>query len=141
MGPKMAGAFATIFMDKTKTDMSSISSLNKQINPPIIKLTTEIFVSEATFCKGERFNRESVLDMRTHFNPRDTFQYTFYTTCHPLGAKKGFVKGGTLQLPWITFSKINLKRTLNSSKYTWLRETTRKRFLTTHSQKRNLNWT
>ena len=50
MGPKMAGAFATIFMDKTKTDMSSISSLNKQINPPIIKLTTEIFVSEATFC-------------------------------------------------------------------------------------------
>ena len=53
MGPKMAGAFATIFMDKmqildkdarletlhgrhnlsrTQTDMSSISSLNKQIN-------------------------------------------------------------------------------------------------------------
>ena len=103
MGPKMAGAFATIFMDKTKTDMSSIGSLNKQINPPIIKLTTEIFVSEATFCKGERFSRESVLDMRIHFNPRDTSQYTFYTTCHPLGAKKSFVKGGTLQLPWTTF--------------------------------------
>ena len=50
--------------------------------------------------------------------PRDTSQYTFYTTCHPLGAKKGFVKGGTLRLPWTTFSKINLKRTLNSSKYT-----------------------
>ena len=54
MGPKMAGAFATIFMDKmqildkgarletlhgrhnlsrTKTDMSSISSSKKQINP------------------------------------------------------------------------------------------------------------
>ena len=33
MGPKMAEAFATIFMDKTKTDMSSINSLNKQIKP------------------------------------------------------------------------------------------------------------
>ena len=27
-----------------------------------------------------------------------TFQYTFFTTCHPPGAKKGFVKGETLRL-------------------------------------------
>ena len=31
--------------------------------------------------------------MRTHFKPTETFQYTFFTTCHPPGAKKGFLKG------------------------------------------------
>ena len=28
----------------------------------------------------------------------ETFQYTFFTTCHPPGAKKGFVKGEALRL-------------------------------------------
>ena len=116
-------------------DIISLSNTNRYVINQFLKLTTEIFVSEATFCKGERFNKESVLDMRTHFKARDTFQYTFYTTCHPPGAKKGFVKDGTLRLPWTTFSKINSKRTLDNSKHTWLRETTRKRFLTTHFQK------
>ena len=36
---------------------------------------------------------DSVLDMRTRFKPSETFKYTFFTTCHPPGAKKGFVKG------------------------------------------------
>ena len=36
--------------------------------------------------------------MRTHFKPTETFQYTFFTTCHPPGAKKGFVKGEALRL-------------------------------------------
>ena len=36
--------------------------------------------------------------MSTHFKPRETFQYTFFTTCHPPGAKKGFVKGEALRL-------------------------------------------
>ena len=30
--------------------------------------------------------------MRTHFKPTETFQYTFFTTFHSPGAKKGFVK-------------------------------------------------
>ena len=41
---------------------------------------------------------ESILDMRTHFKPTETFQYTFFTMCHPPGAKKGFVKGEALRL-------------------------------------------
>ena len=36
--------------------------------------------------------------MRTHFKPTETFQYTFFTACHPPGAKKGFVKGEALRL-------------------------------------------
>ena len=36
--------------------------------------------------------------MRAHFKPTETFQYTFFTTCHPPGAKKGFVKGEALRL-------------------------------------------
>jgi len=30
--------------------------------------------------------------------PTETFQYTFFTTCHPQGAKKGFVKVEALRL-------------------------------------------
>ena len=52
--------------------------------------------------KGQTFNKESVLDMRTHLKPTETFQYAFFTTCHPPGAKpgakKGFVKGEALRL-------------------------------------------
>ena len=36
--------------------------------------------------------------MRTHFKPKETFQHTFFTTCHPQGPKKGFVKGETLRI-------------------------------------------
>ena len=36
--------------------------------------------------------------MRTHFKPTETFHYTFFTLCHPLGVKKGFVKGKALGL-------------------------------------------
>ena len=36
--------------------------------------------------------------MRTHFKPKETFQYTFFTTSHPPGAKKGFVNGEALRL-------------------------------------------
>ena len=70
---------------------------------PTIKFTAEISCTDATFLdttiyKGQRFNKESVLDMRTHFKPMETFQYTFFTMCHPSGAKKGFVKGEALRL-------------------------------------------
>ena len=36
--------------------------------------------------------------MRTHFKPTETFQYMFFTTCHPPGVKKGFGKGEALRL-------------------------------------------
>ena len=36
--------------------------------------------------------------MRTHFKPTETFQYTEFTSCHPPGVWKGFIKGEALRL-------------------------------------------
>ena len=52
---------------------------------PRIKFTAEILCTNACDFlrqnniqyKGQRFYKESVLDMRTHFKPTETFQYTF----------------------------------------------------------------
>ena len=64
---------------------------------------SEISCTDATFLdttiyKVQRFYKESVLDMRTHFKPTETIQYTFFTSCHPPGVKIGFVKGEALRL-------------------------------------------
>ena len=45
-----------------------------------IKFTAEIAETEGTFLdtkvyKGDRFNKESILDVRTHFKATETFQY------------------------------------------------------------------
>ena len=47
---------------------------------PTIKFTAEVSETETAFrdtCiyKGERFKKESTLDVRTHFKPTETFQY------------------------------------------------------------------
>ena len=36
--------------------------------------------------------------MRSHFKPTEPFQYTHYSSCHPPGVSKGFIKGEALQL-------------------------------------------
>ena len=36
--------------------------------------------------------------MRTLFKTTETFQYTFFASCHPSGVKKGFVKDEALRL-------------------------------------------
>ena len=66
---------------------------------PTIKFTAEISDKETTFLdtyiyKGERFERDAILDVRTHFKPTETFQYTHFSSCHPQGVKKGFIKRG-----------------------------------------------
>ena len=48
---------------------------------PTIKVKAEISEMETTFLdtiifKGERFRNESVLNIRTHYKPTETFQYT-----------------------------------------------------------------
>ena len=67
-----------------------------------IKFTAEISYTEITFLdtnvfKGERFANKSVLDIKTHFKPTETFQYTHFSSCHPLGVKKGFIKSEALR--------------------------------------------
>jgi len=34
----------------------------------------------------------------THFKPTETFQYTHFSSSHPPGVKKGFVKGEAFRL-------------------------------------------
>ena len=48
---------------------------------PTIKFTAEVSEIETTFLdttvyKGERFENERILDVRTHLKPTETFQYT-----------------------------------------------------------------
>ena len=65
---------------------------------PTMKFTVEISEKEITFLdtnvyKGQRFYKESLLDVRTHCKPTETFQYTNFYSCHPPGVRKGFIKG------------------------------------------------
>ena len=71
---------------------------------PTIKFTAEISETETetvldtNIYKGERFRSNSVLDVCTHFKRTETFQYTHFSSCHPPGVKKGFIKGEALRL-------------------------------------------
>ena len=64
---------------------------------PMIKFTTEISETETVFLdtkvyKGDRFNKEAILDVRTHFKHTVTFQYTNFYLCHPPGVTKSLTK-------------------------------------------------
>ena len=48
--------------------------------------------------KGDRFLKESILDLRTYFKPTETFQYTNFYSCHPPSVTKGFMKEEALRL-------------------------------------------
>ena len=83
-GTKTAVAFANIFMAKvTREEITQfIEQANKQHQT--IKSTAEVFKTETNFLdttvyKGEGFRNESVLDVRTHFKPTETFQCTHFS--------------------------------------------------------------
>ena len=105
------------FIDKVfclwDTNKEEIEHFVDQTNSydPTIKFTAEVSQLETTFLdttvyKGERFEKESILDVRTHYKPTETFQYTNYNSCHPAGVKKGFVKGEALRLLRTNSSKV-----------------------------------
>ena len=56
-------------------------------------------------------HRDSVLHLRNHFKPTEIFQFTFYVTCHPAGAKKGFAKRKESRLLGMILQKKYLFRT------------------------------
>ena len=83
-------------MDLKQRGDNEVHWASKQ-TPPHTKFMAEISETETTFldtniCKGKRFRSNSVLDVRTHFIPTETFQYTHFSSCHPLRLKKGFIK-------------------------------------------------
>ena len=117
MGTKMAVAFANIFMAKVETDILSQSV----IKPLKQKRCSWIL----TYTKAKRFKKAAVLDVRTHFKPTETFQYTHFSSCHPPGVKRGFIKGEALRLLRTNSSKTlfeemikNFKKQLQERGYT-----------------------
>ena len=86
---------------------------------PTIKFTAEISEQEITFLdtsvyKGLRFNT----DVKTHFKPTETFQYTEFTSCHPPRVKKGFIKGEALRLLCTNSSRFNFEENIPKFKRT-----------------------
>ena len=84
---------------------------------PTIKFTAEISENEITFLdtvvfKGERFKNESILDIKTHYKPTETFQYTHLTSCYPPGVKNGFIKGEVMRLLRTNSSKTTFEESL-----------------------------
>ena len=109
------------------TNKEEIEHFIEQANSyhPTIKFTAEVSQLETTFLdttvyRRERFEKESILDVRTHYKPTETFQCTNYNSCHPAG----FVKGEALRLLRTNTSKVvfeenikNFKRHLASRGY------------------------
>ena len=82
-----------------------------------IKLTAEISENQINFLdtvvsKGERFTKDSILDIKTHYKPTETCQYTHVTSCHPPGVKKGFIKGEAMRLLRTNSSKTSFEECL-----------------------------
>lgn len=88
---------------------------------PTIKFTADIsekeihFLDTTTF-KGERFLKESELDVRTYFKPTETFQYTNFSSCHTPGVAKGFIKGEALGLLRTNSSRTLYEENVNNFK-------------------------
>ena len=66
--------------------------------------------------KGDRFNKESILDVRTHFKATETFQYTNFYSCHPPGVTKGFIKGEALRLLRTNSSQFTFEENMSNFK-------------------------
>ena len=82
------------------------------------KFTAEISEDKVSFLdtiivyKGESFNSMLILDVGTHCKPTETFQYTHFSSCHPLGIKKGLIKGEAFRLLRTNSSKENFQKEL-----------------------------
>ena len=95
-----------------QTKTRSRNSWNKQIATmhPTIKFTAEVSDTDTTFLdtsvyKSERFANGSILDIKMHFKPTETFQYTHFSSSHPSGVNKGFIEGEALRLLWTNSSE------------------------------------
>ena len=90
------------FIDFAKRFHATIKFTCEMSERAVFLLDTEVF-------KGPRFASNKILDVQTHFKATETFQYTHFSSCHPLSVKKGFIKGQTLRC----YERTQLKR--NSS--------------------------
>ena len=66
--------------------------------------------------KGERCYGDTILEIRSHFKPTETFQYTHFTSSHATGVKKGFFKGEAFRLLRTKSSKYLFEESINNFK-------------------------
>ena len=57
-----------------------------------------------------------ILGIKTHYKPTDTFQYTHFSSCHPPGVKRGFIKGEAIILLRTNSSKTTFEECLANYK-------------------------
>ena len=81
------------------TNKEEIEHFIEQANSyhPTIRFTAEVSQLETTFLdttvyKGERFEKEPILDVRTHYKPTETLQYTTTTVATQQALKKASLK-------------------------------------------------
>ena len=74
------------------------------------------FTSRKLYACLEKFNRDSTLDVQTHYKQTETFQYTNFYSCHPPGVKKGFIKGEALRLLRTNSSHSTFNKNMQSFK-------------------------
>ena len=55
-------------------------------------------VSISSQYRERRFHNQVILDIRAHFKPTETFQYTHFSCCNPHGVRKRLIKGEALRL-------------------------------------------
>ena len=72
----------------------------------------EITFLDTVVFKGERLKNESILDIKTHYKPTNTFQYTHFNSCHPPSIENGFIKGKTMRLLRTISSKTTFEESL-----------------------------
>ena len=58
--------------------------------------------------------KDSILDVRAHFKPTETFQYTNFYSCHPPGVTIGFIKGEALRLLRTNSSEITFEENMKN---------------------------
>ena len=109
------------FLWDTKREEIDQFILEANIHHPTIKFTADISDKETNFLdttifKGERFHKDSIFDIRTHFKPTEKFQYTHYTSRHAPGVKKGFIKGEALRLLRTNSSETKFEENIYNSK-------------------------
>ena len=103
------------------TSLDKIESFVKKANNfhSTIKFTAEVSETGITFLdtkvyKEVRFDKESILDVQTHFKPTETFQDTNFYSCHPPSVEKGFIKGEALRLLRTNSSQITFERNITN---------------------------
>ena len=105
------------------TNKDEVTQFMGQANShhPTVKSTAEVSDTDTTFLdksvyKGDRFANESILDIKMHFKPAETFQYTRFSSSHPPEVNKGFIEGEALRLLWTNSSETTFKTAVSNFK-------------------------